>query len=73
MHFHTMEEVLDLFSLLPADSAIEHSNVPIIHKVFMPDSSWLFQMAPLLLLMGFYQRPMSISWFRFAASQLTLF
>ena len=29
-----MEELLDLFSLLPADSAIEHSDVPIIHRVF---------------------------------------
>jgi hypothetical protein len=34
MQLHTMEELLDLFSLLLADSAIEHSDVPTIHRVF---------------------------------------
>ena len=29
-----MEDLLDLFNLLPVDSAIEHSDVPIIHTVF---------------------------------------
>ena len=34
MQLHTMEEVLDLFRLFPADFAIEHSDVPTNHRVF---------------------------------------